>query len=57
MGQAAGGSTDLIARAIAEGASKTLGPPMPVVNKPGANGALATKEVAGKPADGQKLSC
>ena len=28
---------------------------MPVVNKPGANGALATKEVAGKTADGQEL--
>jgi tripartite-type tricarboxylate transporter receptor subunit TctC len=55
VGQAAGGSTDLIARALAEGASKTLGKPMPVVNKPGANGALATKEVAGKPADGQEL--
>lgn len=55
VGQAAGGSTDLIARAISEGASKTLGAPMPVVNKPGANGALASKEVAGKPADGQNL--
>ncbi|MCU1566934.1 MAG: hypothetical protein JWQ56_1871 [Pseudarthrobacter sp.] len=55
VGQAAGGSTDLIARALAEGASKTLGQPIPVVNKPGANGALATKEVAGKPADGQEL--
>ncbi|GAB5079384.1 Bug family tripartite tricarboxylate transporter substrate binding protein [Arthrobacter sp. AD-310] len=55
VGQAAGGSTDLIARALAEGATKTLGSPMPVVNKPGANGALATKEVAGKPADGQEL--
>ncbi|MFE8885745.1 tripartite tricarboxylate transporter substrate binding protein [Pseudarthrobacter enclensis] len=55
VGQAAGGSTDLIARALAEGAAKTLGSPMPVVNKPGANGALATKEVAGKPADGQEL--
>lgn len=55
VGQAAGGSTDLIARALAEGASKTLGQPMPVVNKPGANGALATQEVAGKPADGQEL--
>ncbi len=55
VGQAAGGSTDLIARALAEGASKTLGQPMPVVNKPGANGALATKEVAGKAADGQEL--
>lgn len=55
VGQAAGGSTDLIARALAEGASKTLGQPVPVVNKPGANGALATKEVAGKPANGQEL--
>ncbi|SDS69113.1 Tripartite-type tricarboxylate transporter, receptor component TctC [Pseudarthrobacter equi] len=55
VGQAAGGSTDLIARALAEGATKTLGSPMPVVNKPGANGALATKEVAGKTADGQEL--
>jgi tripartite-type tricarboxylate transporter receptor subunit TctC len=55
VGQAPGGSTDLIARAISEGASKTLGAPMPVVNKPGANGALASKEVAGKPADGQNL--
>lgn len=55
VGQAAGGSTDLIARALAEGAAKALGQPMPVVNKPGANGALATKEVAGKPADGQEL--
>lgn len=55
VGQAAGGSTDLIARALAEGASKNLGKPVPVVNKPGANGALATKEVAGKAADGQEL--
>ncbi|APX02023.1 MULTISPECIES: Bug family tripartite tricarboxylate transporter substrate binding protein [Arthrobacter] len=55
VGQAPGGSTDLIARAISEGAAKPLGAPMPVVNKPGANGALASKEVAGKPADGQNL--
>lgn len=55
VGQAPGGSTDLIARAVSEGAAKTLGVPMPVVNKPGANGALASKEVAGKPADGQNL--
>jgi tripartite-type tricarboxylate transporter receptor subunit TctC len=55
VGQAPGGSTDLIARAVSEGAAKTLGAPMPVVNKPGANGALASKEVAGKPADGQNL--
>lgn len=55
VGQAAGGSTDLIARAVADGAGKDLGVAMPVVNKPGANGALATQEVAGKPADGYNL--
>ncbi|WP_417218235.1 tripartite tricarboxylate transporter substrate binding protein [Arthrobacter sp.] len=55
VGQAAGGSTDLIARAVADGAGKDLGVSMPVVNKPGANGALATQEVAGKPADGYNL--
>lgn len=55
VGQAAGGSTDLIARGVAEGMSKDLGQPMPVVNKPGANGALATKEVASQPADGYNL--
>jgi tripartite-type tricarboxylate transporter receptor subunit TctC len=56
VGAAAGGSTDLIARAIAEGASEDLGVAMPVVNKPGANGALAAKEVQGKPADGYELA-
>ena len=55
VGQAAGGSTDLIARAVAEGASEDLGVPMPVVNKPGANGALATQEVADAAPDGQNL--
>ncbi|NKX51453.1 tripartite tricarboxylate transporter substrate binding protein, partial [Arthrobacter deserti] len=33
-----------------------LGVAMPVVNKPGANGALALKEVQGKPADGYELA-
>lgn len=56
VGAAAGGSTDLIARAIAEGASDDLGVAMPVVNKPGANGALAIKETQGKPADGYELA-
>ncbi|MGF9663377.1 tripartite tricarboxylate transporter substrate binding protein [Arthrobacter crystallopoietes] len=56
VGAAAGGSTDLIARAIAEGASDDLGVAMPVVNKPGANGALALKETQGKPADGYELA-
>ncbi|NKX54836.1 Bug family tripartite tricarboxylate transporter substrate binding protein [Arthrobacter mobilis] len=56
VGAAPGGSTDLIARAVAEGASEDLGVAMPVVNKPGANGALALKEVQGKAADGYELA-
>lgn len=55
VGQAAGGSTDLIARTMGAGISDQLGVPVPVVNKPGANGALATKEVAAMPADGNNL--
>lgn len=55
VGQAAGGSTDLIARTMGAGISDQLGVPVPVVNKPGANGALATKEVAAMPADGSNL--
>jgi tripartite-type tricarboxylate transporter receptor subunit TctC len=56
VGAAPGGSTDLIARALSEGASQDLGVAMPVVNKPGANGALAMKEVESKPADGYELA-
>jgi tripartite-type tricarboxylate transporter receptor subunit TctC len=55
VGQDPGGSTDLIARALADVASDDLGAPMPVVNTPGANGALAAQELATKPADGQHL--
>lgn len=55
VGQAAGGSTDRIARTTAEGLSAELGVSVPVVNSPGANGALATQEVAGMAPDGQNL--
>lgn len=55
VGQDAGGSTDRIARQIAEGMSEDLGVAVPVVNKAGANGAVATKEVAGMEPDGQNL--
>lgn len=55
VGQDAGGSTDRIARAIADGMSDDLGVAVPVVNKAGANGALATKEVAAMEPDGQNL--
>lgn len=55
VGQDAGGSTDLIARALAEPVSDDLGVPVPVMNKPGANGALAAQTLAGEDADGQNL--
>lgn len=55
VGQAAGGSSDLVARSVAEGLGQNLDTAVPVINKPGANGALATQEVAGKAADGHNL--
>jgi tripartite-type tricarboxylate transporter receptor subunit TctC len=55
VGQDPGGSTDLIARALAEEVSDDLGVPVTVENKPGANGALAAQELAGEEADGHTL--
>jgi tripartite-type tricarboxylate transporter receptor subunit TctC len=55
VGQDPGGSTDLIARALAEPASDDLGVAVTVENKPGANGALAAKELAGEKPDGHTL--
>ena len=55
VGQDPGGSTDLIARAAAEGVSDDLGVAVTVENKPGANGALAAQELAGEEADGHTL--
>ncbi|KAA5828320.1 tripartite tricarboxylate transporter substrate binding protein [Saccharopolyspora hirsuta] len=55
VGQSPGGSTDLIGRALADGAADDLGVAMPVVNTPGANGALAAKELSGKQPDGQHV--
>src|SRR5687767_15509275 len=52
VGQAPGGSTDLIARALSKGVSDDLGVAVTVENKPGANGALAAKELGGKKPDG-----
>ncbi|MFT3875381.1 MAG: tripartite tricarboxylate transporter substrate binding protein [Propioniciclava sp.] len=51
----AGGSTDLIGRAVAKALEKPLGQPIPVVNKAGANGAVGGKEVLGSRADGYKM--
>jgi tripartite-type tricarboxylate transporter receptor subunit TctC len=55
VGQDPGGSTDLIARALAEPASDDLGVPVTVENKPGANGALAARELATAAPDGHTL--
>jgi tripartite-type tricarboxylate transporter receptor subunit TctC len=55
VGQDPGGSTDLIARALADGAKDDLGVAITVENKPGANGALAARELASKEPDGHTL--
>ncbi|GAA0948061.1 tripartite tricarboxylate transporter substrate binding protein [Pseudonocardia zijingensis] len=55
VGQDPGGSTDLIARALADSASDDLGVPITVENKPGANGALAARELASAAPDGHTL--
>jgi len=48
----AGGSTDLISRAVARCAEESLGQPMVVENRPGANGAVGGKEALASSADG-----
>ncbi len=55
VGFAAGGPTDLVARVIAQRLSQQTGQPFVVENRPGANGAVGTKEVIGSPADGYTL--
>lgn len=55
VGQEAGGSTDLIARAVADEAQDALGSSLTVENQPGANGAIATQEVAAQEPDGYEL--
>ncbi|GAB7044261.1 MULTISPECIES: tripartite tricarboxylate transporter substrate binding protein [Catenuloplanes] len=55
VGQDAGGSTDLIARALADRLPDELGQPVTVQNRPGANGAVAAKEVAAAKPDGYTL--
>ncbi|OLF09939.1 Bug family tripartite tricarboxylate transporter substrate binding protein [Actinophytocola xanthii] len=55
VGQDPGGSTDLIARALADAAADDLGVAITVENKPGANGALAARELAGAKPDGHTL--
>ncbi len=49
---AAGGSTDVVARVLAEGLRSTLGQPVVVDNRAGAGGLVGTEAVAQAPADG-----
>ncbi len=55
VGFAAGGPTDVVARAFADYASRALGQPFIIDNKPGANTILAAQAVASAPADGYTL--
>jgi tripartite-type tricarboxylate transporter receptor subunit TctC len=55
VGFPAGGGTDLLARIIAEGMSKTLGRRVAVENRGGANAATATRAVARSAADGYTM--
>lgn len=56
VGASAGGSSDLISRAVSKGLSEELGASFPVVNKEGANGALVANELASAPADGSEIA-
>lgn len=51
----AGGVTDLTARTLADGLSKSLGQTIVIVNKDGAAGTIGTAAVAAAPADGYTL--
>jgi tripartite-type tricarboxylate transporter receptor subunit TctC len=55
VGFAAGGPSDIVARAFGDHAAKPLGQPFVVENKPGANAVLATEAVASAKPDGLTL--
>lgn len=55
VGFAAGGPTDVVARAFADHASKALGQPFIIDNKPGAGTIIAAQAVASALADGYTL--
>jgi tripartite-type tricarboxylate transporter receptor subunit TctC len=52
---AAGGPTDLMARAVGKSLSTSMGQPVIIENKPGGGGVIAMSEVARMPADGHTL--
>ena len=51
----AGGPTDAVARSVADALSRSLGKPIVVENKPGADGAIGAKAAITAPADGYTL--
>jgi tripartite-type tricarboxylate transporter receptor subunit TctC len=56
VGASPGGSSDLISRAVSKGLSDDLGASFPVINREGANGALAAAEVAKAKPDGSMIA-
>ena len=52
----AGGPTDITMRALADSASKILGQPVIIDNKPGAGGTLPAQQLQTSPADGYTLA-
>lgn len=56
VGASAGGSSDLISRAVSTGLSDEFGTSFPVINREGANGALAANELAGAEPDGSTIA-
>src|SRR5699024_7063128 len=55
VGFAPGGSTDVLTRALTDPVAQALGVSLPVVNRPGANGVLAAKELTQQEPDGYKI--
>jgi tripartite-type tricarboxylate transporter receptor subunit TctC len=55
IGYAAGGPTDVIGRIVAQDMAPSLGQPVVVENRTGANGLIGTLEVKKAPADGYTL--
>lgn len=52
----AGGPTDITMRSLADNASKVLGQPVIIENKPGAGGTLPAQQLQTSPADGYTLA-
>ena len=51
----AGGTSDMVARMVAEGLARLLGQPVVVENKPGGLGAIAMQDLLSSPHDGHTL--